>query len=69
MSQDKRRNEKLAGYFYDLSKYAGTIIVIGKFVNPEISVINFFVGMVICIVFAVLGYFLTPKEDSNTVRR
>ncbi len=41
VGKNRLRNEKLGGYFYDLSKYAGTIIVIGKFVNPAIPWINF----------------------------
>ncbi len=63
MGRNRLRNEKLAGYAYDLSKYAGTMIVIGKFVNPTISWINFLGGAIICVMFAVFAYFITPKDN------
>jgi len=63
--KNKLRNEKLANYFYDLSKYAGTIVVIGRFINTDIPLLSFLGGMIICILFAFLGYFLTPKIENN----
>ena len=65
MGKNKLRNEKLAGYLYDLSKYAGTVVVIGRFVNADIPLLSFLGGMTIAITLAFVAYFITPKNENS----
>jgi hypothetical protein len=65
MGKNRLRNEKLAGYLYDLSKYAGTVVVIGKFVNADILWFSFLGGMAISITLAFVAYFITPQNENE----
>ena len=43
----EKQRENLAKYFWDMSKIAFAVLVIGPFPNPRISSVGLIVGMII----------------------
>lgn len=65
---NRKKREKLGDLFFELCKYSGTIIVVGKLINRDVEVFEFVIGIVISIGFGVIGYAVTPK-DQGQIRR
>ncbi len=63
--KNRKKSEKLGDLFFDLCKYAGTSIVIGKLINRDIHLLEFIVGIVIAAGLGVIGYVITPKDQSR----
>jgi hypothetical protein len=62
----EKQRENLAKYFWDVSKVAFAVFVVGPFAKPEsLSMAGLLVGITIGFVLAVLGYLLDGMEVSK----
>jgi len=61
--KNRKKREKLGELFFDLCKYAGTSIVIGKLINRDIDLLEFIVGIAIAAGLGIIGYVVTPKDQ------
>jgi len=62
MQRNRNRREKLGDLCFELAKYTLTAIVIGWFIEPEITPIVFSLGVVLSIAFLITGYYLVPLD-------
>jgi hypothetical protein len=60
--KNRKKREKLGELFFDLCKYSGAIIVIGKLINREIGLVEFTIGIIISIGLGLMGYYIAPKD-------
>jgi hypothetical protein len=59
----EKQKDNLAKFFWDMSKVAFTLLVIGPFATPEsFTPAGFFVGIVIGFLLALWGYLLDGME-------
>jgi len=59
----EKQKDNLAKFFWDMSKVAFTLLVIGPFATPEsFTSGGFFIGIVIGFVLALSGYLLDGME-------
>jgi len=65
MRRNRKRREKLGDLCFELAKYILTAIVIGKFVDPDVTLFVFLVGLGLSLIFLVLGYFLFPLDQKE----
>jgi len=62
---NRKKREKLGDLFFELCKYSGTIIVVGKFINRDIDLLEFSIGIILSISFGVISYAVTPKDQGR----
>ena len=62
---NRERRKIIGGIFADAGKYTLTAGVIGSFLSGKYSLVSSIVIGVSFVVFALLAYFLTPKDENE----
>jgi len=65
MQRNRNRRKKLGDLCFELAKYTLTAIVIGWFIEPNITSVVSWLGIILSVAFLVTGYFLVPLDKNE----